>query len=206
MDVYEVTLIGIASVLSILISRFAYQGFIAIASPTLLRLFLAFLLVGLGFIVLELYTLGIDARLFLLSLIVQAMGYFFLAFSYSIQSLTFRYMIPLIALISVALSPLFVIPGDSIEHIIRSISFVLIVYGATNTMLAYMSSKNVNTLITMLGLSSLALGEFVSWYSFLYPESLFYKGSLALKVSGLAIILLPIYLSTLRGVKVGSDV
>lgn len=203
LDIYEITALSAAFVASILIARSAYKGYNIIKSPTLLRLFLAFLLISIGFLFMLINSLGM-IELFLQSLIVQIIGYFFLAFSYSIQSAGFRHMVPAIAVISIALSPLFVIPGNSIEHIIRSISFVLIVYGATNTMLSYMMQKHTNTLITASGLGLLALGEFVSWYGFIYPESIFYHTSLAIKVSGLITILTPIYLRAIRGVRVGN--
>ncbi|GIU71449.1 MAG: hypothetical protein KatS3mg003_0928 [Candidatus Nitrosocaldaceae archaeon] len=193
---------GIAIIASVLIARSTYEGYNVTKSPTLLRLFLAFLFISIGFI-LFLTNSIINAELFLSSLIMQIIGYFFLAFSYSIQSSGFKHMVPAIALISIALSPLFVIPGDSIEHIIRSISFVMIVYGATNAMISYMMNKHINTLITANGLALLALGEFVSWYGFIYPESIFYQISLALKVGGLVTILMPIYRIT-RGVRIGN--
>ncbi len=183
------------SALSILIARSAYKGYGVIKSPTLLRLFLAFMFIGIGFLLLQ------PRQLLLAGLMIQMIGYFLLALSYSIQSLRFKHMIPVMALISIALSPLFIIPGNSIEHIIRSISFVLMVYGAINAFLSHMWNKNINTLIIANGLSLLALGEFVSWYSFLYPESIFYPTSLAIKVLGLIAILMPIWFK-IRGVRI----
>jgi hypothetical protein len=70
-------------------------------------------------------------------------------------------------------------------------------------MIAYMMQKHTNTLITANGLALLALGEFVSWYGFIYPDSLFYQASLAVKVAGLITILMPIY-RTIRGVRIGN--
>lgn len=196
-------MLSAAFVASMLIARSAYQGYNVIKSPTLLRLFIAFLLIGIGFLSFMINSTEI-IELFLISLVIQIIGYFFLAFSYSIQSLGFKHMVPAIALVSIALSPLFVIPGNSIEHIIRSISFVLIVYGATNTMIAYMMQKHTNTLITANGLALLALGEFISWYGFIYPDSIFYQVSLGIKLSGLVVILMPIYIRAIRGVRIGN--
>lgn len=198
MDGYIIGIALVSAVISILIAISAYKGYSLIRSPTLLRLFLAFLFIGTGFFIM---VFGIISDMLVPSLILHIIGYFILSFSYSIQSLKFKHTIPLLSLISIVLSPLFVIPGNSLEHIIRSISFVLIVYGSTNTFVAYMERRNTNTLMIANGLSLLAVGEFVSWYSFIYPTSLFYNASLTIKLIGLSVILTPIYLKV--GVKDG---
>jgi hypothetical protein len=66
------------------------------------------------------------------SLAAQALGYFFIAFSHSIKTFDFappKYFI----LIPLAVAG-FVIPGNSIEHITRSIPFILLVYVSIETM------------------------------------------------------------------------
>ncbi len=191
----------IAFIISILIARSSYKGYILIKSPTLLRLTLSFTFIGSGFILLFINNLGFDT--FLFGIGIQSVGYFFLAFSYGIQSVGFKYMVPAIALISLILSPLLIIPGNSIEHIIRSISFVLIVYGTTNAMISYMSNRYINILVITGGLASLALGEFISWYNFIYQISIFHSISLTLKVIGLILISLPTYIIR-RGIKIGN--
>lgn len=190
----------ISTIISMLIAISAYKGYNLLKSPTLLRLFLAFSFISCGFLILS-FNIFINTLL-IISLIFHIIGYFLLSFSYSIQSLQFKHMIPAIALISIALSPLIIIPGDSLEHIIRSISFVLIVYGSTNAFVAYMMKKNVNTLMTSNGLALLAFGEFIGWYGFIYPQSFFYELSLIIKMFGLSIILTPIYLK-IGGVRNG---
>lgn len=197
------------------ISRFAYKGYADVGSPTLLRLAFAFASISLGFLLLWIQSmLGIFAfskpadlqSLLVVGLGFLAAGYFFLAFSHSIQSLTFKHMAPAFALVSLAIAPFFVIPGNSIEHIIRSISFILLVYGATQTMTSYMWTRKRNTLIIASGLGLLALGEFIGWYDFIYPGSMFYYASIITKIAGISAIFVPIYSFPMGRIKVGSSV
>ncbi|MFQ5969715.1 MAG: hypothetical protein ACE5J2_04400 [Nitrososphaerales archaeon] len=197
------------------IGTFAYRGYSNVGSPTLLRLTFAFLSISLGFLILwaqsmvDIFALSRPAdvnSMLVIGLGFQALGYFFLAFSHSIQSLKFKHMAPAFALISLAIAPLFVIPGNSIEHIIRSISFILLVYGATQTMTSYMWSKNRNTLIIASGLALLALGEFIGWYNFIYPGSMFYYASIIVKIAGISAIFVPLYRFPMGRIKVGSSV
>jgi len=197
------------------IGRFAYKGYANVGSPTLLRLAFAFASISLGFLLLwiqsmlDIFTLGKPAdlqSLLVVGLGFQAAGYFFLAFSHSIQSLTFKHMAPAIALVSLAIAPFFVIPGNSLEHIIRSISFILLVYGATQTMTSYMWTMKKNTLIIASGLGLLALGEFIGWYNFIYPGSMFYYASIITKIAGISAIFVPIYGFPMGRIKVGSSV
>ncbi len=47
-----------------------------------------------------------------------------------------------------------------LEHIFRSISFILLVYGAIETMLSYRDNKNKGAISVAIGLALLAFGEF----------------------------------------------
>ncbi len=201
--------------IGLLISRFAYRGYANVSSPTLLRLTFAFASISLGFLILwiqsmlGIFTLSGPAdlqSLLIVGLGFQAVGYFFLAFSHSIQSLTFKHMAPAFALVSLAIAPLFVIPGNSIEHIIRSISFILLVYGATQTMTSYMWTRKRNTLIIASGLGLLALGEFIGWYNFIYPGSMFYYVSIITKIAGISAIFVPVYSFPMGRIKLGRSV
>ncbi len=197
------------------IAKFAYKGYSNVRSPTLLRLAFAFASISFGFLFLWVQAmLGVFAAsraadlqmLLVVGLGFQAVGYFILAFSHSLQSLTFKHMAPAFALVSLAIAPLFVIPGNSIEHIIRSISFILLVYGATQTMTAYMWNKKKNTMIIASGLGLLALGEFIGWYNFLYSDSMFYYASVITKIAGISAIFVPIYNLPMGRIKIGSSV
>jgi hypothetical protein len=201
--------------IGLLIAKFAYSGYRSVGSPTLLRLGFAFAAISFGFLLIWIHSItGIvsgDGPSNLASLLViglgsQAVGYFFLAFSHSIQSLTFKHMAPAFALVSLVIAPFFVIPGNSIEHIIRSISFILLVYGATQTIVSYMWSRRKGTLVIASGLGMLALGEFIGWYNFIYPGSMFYYISVTAKIAGISAIFVPLYRFPIGRVKVGSSV
>lgn len=201
--------------IGLLIAKFAYNGYRSVGSPTLLRLGFAFAAISMGFFLLWIHSIAdilawtkaSDLNsLLVVGLGSQAIGYFFLAFSHSIQSLSFKHMAPAFALVSLAIAPLFVIPGNSIEHIIRSISFILLVYGATQTIVSYMWSKRKGTLIIASGLGMLALGEFIGWYNFIYQGSMFYYISVTVKIVGISAIFFPLYRFPIGRVKVGSSI
>lgn len=201
--------------IGLLIAKFAYTGYRGVGSPTLLRLGFAFAAISFGFLLIWIHAIADIlawasssdlASLLVIGLGFQAVGYFFLAFSHSLQSLTFKHMAPAFALVSIAIAPLFVIPGNSIEHIIRSISFILLVYGATQTIVSYMWSKRRGTLFIASGLGMLALGEFIGWYNFIYPGSMFYYISVIAKIVGISAIFVPLYRFPIGSVKVGSSI
>lgn len=84
----------------------------------------------------------------------------------------------------------FVIPGNSIEHLIRSISFILLVYVSIETMASYMQSRRTSTLMIGSGLGALALAELMSWYNFIYP-GLFSYAAITTKVAGFGLLFIP---------------
>ncbi len=201
--------------IGLLIAKIAYNGYRSVESPTLLRLGIAFSAISIGFLILWVHsiadrlswTIVSNLDFFLVvGLSSQAVGYFFLAFSHSIQSLTFKHMAPAFALVSIAIAPLFVIPGNSIEHIIRSISFILLVYGATQTFVSYMWNQRKGTLFIACGLGMLGLGEFIGWYNFIYPGSMFYYISITAKVTGISAIFIPLFVFPMGRIKVGSGI
>src|SRR5690242_1698240 len=117
--------------ISVFIARFAFSGYSSLASPTLLRLTVAFASISAGFSMI-LGSLFIEPQQysqFVLTagLGLQAVGYFFIAFSHSMKSFDIagrfgRQRLPVFYIPFVASS--FIIPGNSIEHLIRSISFI----------------------------------------------------------------------------------
>jgi hypothetical protein len=115
--------------ISALIGRFAYSGYSTVASPNnLLRLTFAFISIAIGFplIAAGLFAGGYSHAVTTTGPAAQAVGYFFIALSHSLKSFDFsppRYFI----LLPLAITG-FVIPGNSIEHLVRSISFILLVY------------------------------------------------------------------------------
>ncbi len=175
----------------------SYIGFRNTGSPTLFRLTIAFSSISLGFFViwtgymLEDFvtkTGSVERWIQTLGIAVQTVGYFFIAFSHSIKSFFpkssyFR---------SVGIIPLFLVSSVQLEHIFRSLSFILLAYGAIETMLSYFDNKNKGAISVSVGLGLLALGEFVGWYSFVFPESILYSASMIVKIGGLIALFIPV--------------
>jgi len=188
----------------------SYIGFRNTGSPTLFRLAIAFLLISLGFFViwsgyvLEDYIIKsgkIDRGIQTVGIVIQTVGYFFIAFSHSIKSLFpksnyFR---------SVGILPFFLVSTVQVEHIFRSVSFILLVYGAIETILSYRDNKNKNAISIALGLALLAIGEFLGWYSFVFPESILYSMSITIKIAGLIALFIPVSKVPLKKIKFDDD-
>ncbi len=198
-------------VVGLVLGIFAYIGFKNTGSPTLFRLNISFFSISIGFgvvgfgFLIESLVLGyvkLDTWIQTLGLGIQTIGYFFIAFSHGIKSFfpKSRYFK------SIAI-PLFIIPGNSIEHIIRSISFILLVYGTIETIMSYMENRKRSAIFVAAGLGLLALGEFLGWYSIVFPKSVLYFISVSTKIVGLGALFVPISQVPLRGgVKFGNSV
>jgi len=185
-------------------------GFRNTGSPTLFRLSIAFLSISLGFFVIWVgYTVedfviksgNIERWVQTLGIAIQTIGYFFIAFSHSIKSFFpkssyFR---------SVGILPLFLVSSVQLEHIFRSVSFILLVYGAIETMLSYFENKNKGAISVGAGLGLLALGEFLGWYSFVFPESILYTASVTIKIGGLIALFIPVSKVPLTKIKLDGD-
>jgi hypothetical protein len=191
-DAFELAMNLLGLGISAFIGRFAYAGYSAIASPNLLRLTFAFISIAAGFVLLAVAEfvepLESSRAVATTGLGVQAIGYFFIAFSHSVKSFDFappKYF----ALIPLTIAP-YVIPGNSIEHIVRSISFILLVYVSIETMAGYMQTRRTSTLMIGSGLGMLALAEIMAWYSFVYPGVFFYV-AIAIKVIGFGLLFVP---------------
>ena len=172
-------------------------GFRNTGSPTLFRLTIAFFSISFGFFVIWLGYLtedfviksgSIERWVQTLGIAIQTVGYFFIAFSHSIKSFfpKSRYFR------SIGVFPLFLISSVQIEHIFRAVSFILLAYGAIETMLSYFDNRKKGTISVSVGLSLLALGEFLGWYSFLFPESILYYISITIKIGGLIALFIPV--------------
>ena len=207
--VFEIILNLIGFVVGLTIGILSRIGFKNTGSPTLFRLTIAFLSISVGFGVvgagymiesLVIRSGEIESWVQTLGIGIQTIGYFFIAFSHSIKSFfpKSRYFRSIIV-------PLFVIPGNSIEHIIRSISFILLIYGTIETIMSYMESKKSGTIFVASGFGLLALGEFLGWYSVLFPESVLYFISISTKIVGLGALFVPISRVPLMGMKHGSS-
>ncbi|QMU53809.1 MAG: hypothetical protein GKS07_02110 [Nitrosopumilus sp.] len=192
------------------IGTISFVGFRNTGSPTLFRLTIAFVSISLGFFVIwtgymvEDFIMksgSIERWIQTLGIVIQTVGYFFIAFSHSIKSFFpkssyFR---------SIGIFPLFLVSSVQIEHVFRSISFILLAYGAIETMLSYFENRNRGTIWVSVGLGLLALGEFLGWYSFVFPESIMYPISMIIKIGGLISLFVPVSKVPLTKIKFDDD-
>lgn len=201
----------IGFVVGLTIGVIAYIGYKNTGSATLFRLSIAFLSISVGFFVVwtgymvEDFVLQkgqIERWIQTLGIGIQTVGYFFIAFSHSIKSFfpKSRY------LRSIGIIPLFLVSAVHIEHIFRSISFILLVYGAIETILSYFEGKKKGTIFVAMGLSFLALGEFLGWYSFVFPESILYYVSISIKIGGLISLFIPVSKIPLTKIKFDPEI
>lgn len=188
-------LVGFA--VGMVIGTISYIGFRNTGSPTLFRLTLAFFAIGAGFIIMW---VGQTADMFVyktgqpaqwvqtVGIGVQTVGYFFIAFSHTIKS-----FFPKSGYLrSVGVVPLFLISFISIENIIRSISFILLAYGAIETVMSYFESRRKTALFVAAGLGALTFGEFLGWYYFVFPQSVLGVASISTKIGGLILLFIPV--------------
>jgi len=179
------------------IGMMSYIGFKNTGSPTLFRLSIAFFSICIGFFVIwagfmvEDFIIKsgqIERSVQTLGIGIQTIGYFFIAFSHSIKSFfpKSRYFR------SVGILPFFLVSAVHIENIFRSVSFIFLAYGAIETMMSYLESRKKGAIFVALGLSLLAFGEFLGWYSFVFPESILYLVSISIKISGLIMLFIPV--------------
>jgi len=175
----------------------SFIGFRNTGSPTLFRLTIAFLSISAGFFVIwsgymvEDFVIKaghIERWVQTLGIGIQTVGYFFIAFSHSIKSFfpKSRY------LRSVGVFPLLLLSVIHVEHVLRSISFILLIYGSIETIMSYLESKKKGAIFVAVGLGLLAFGEFIGWYSFVFPESILYFISILIKIAGLISLFIPV--------------
>lgn len=185
-------------------------GFRNTGSPTLFRLTIAFFSISAGFFVIwagymiEDFVIksgNIERWIQTLGIVIQTIGYFFIAFSHSIKSFfpRSRYFR------AIGIFPLFLVSSVQIEHIFRSVSFILLAYGAIETILSYFENKNKGAISVAVGLALLALGEFLGWYSFVFPESILYSVSMSIKIGGLIALFIPVSKIPLTKIKFDND-
>jgi hypothetical protein len=188
-------LIGFA--VGLTIGSISYIGFRNTGSPTLFRLSLAFFAIGTGFIIMWLgqavdmfvYKTGQPERwVQTLGIGAQTVGYFFIAFSHTLKSFFPKSSY----LRSVGIVPLYLISFISVENIIRSISFILLAYGAIETIMSYFESRRKTAIFVAAGLGALGFGEFLGWYSFVFPQSILGVISISTKIAGLILLFIPV--------------
>ena len=199
----EIILNLVGLLVGLVIGTISYIGFKNTASPTLFRLSIAFFAIGIGFGILAVgfilddfifKTGDINRGISTLGVTSQVIGYWFIAFSHTIRTFfpKSRYFR------SVGAIPLFLVSFNYIENILRAVSFILLVYGAIETMLSYIQGRKKTTLFVAVGLGLLGLGEIVGWYSFVFPETVLYASSIVIKIGGLISVGIPVSKIPLR--------
>ena len=199
----EISLNAIGFLVGIIIGIISYIGFKNTGSPTLFRLSIAFFAIGIGFGILAggfilddiIFETGdINTGISMLGIASQVIGYWFIAFSHTIKTFfpKSRY------LRSIGALPLFLVSFSYVETILRAVSFILLVYGAIETMISYIQGRKKTTLFVAIGLGLLRFGEFIGWYSFVFPETVLYVVSIIIKIGGLISIGIPVSKIPLR--------
>ncbi|MEM4252710.1 MAG: hypothetical protein QXE84_04200 [Candidatus Nitrosotenuis sp.] len=199
----------IGFVVGLVIGIISAIGYRNTGSPTLFRLTLAFLSISAGFIIMWIgqmvgtYTAPQDVRWVQTAGIgVQTIGYFFIAFSHTIKSFFPKSNY----LRSIVILPLFLISFVSIENIIRSFSFILLIYGSIETIMSYFESRRRTALFVAAGLGALAFGEFLGWYYFVFPQSVLNVVSITVKIAGLLMLFVPVTKVPLKKIKFDENI
>jgi hypothetical protein len=145
----------------------AYKGVRETSSLSMLRLAAAFGFLGAGFVLQGLEAVGLFSgfqvaevsatTLLTAGMFLQTVGYFFLAFSHVLDVTVSRRIGPVLVLL-----PIFALSQNSVETVLRSLSFYFILYGVIETALSYGKTKNPNTLMIAGGLGLLAAGWWLS--------------------------------------------
>ena len=200
---FEIILNLVGLLVGIVIGIISYIGFKNTASPTLFRLSIAFFAIGIGFGILAagfilddfIFKTGdVNRGISTLGVASQTVGYWFIAFSHTIRTFfpKSRY------LRSIGAIPLFLVSFNYIENILRAVSFILLVYGAIETLISYIQGRKKATLFVAVGLGLLGFGEIVGWYSFVFPETVLYAASIIIKIGGLISVGIPVSKIPLR--------
>ncbi|MEM4231603.1 MAG: hypothetical protein QXS98_05535 [Candidatus Nitrosocaldus sp.] len=187
--------------LGIALGLLTYRGYMVTKSPTMLRLSIAFVSIGLGFMMdmVNIYT----GEYSMVSTTFSAVGNAFIALAYSVQK-GFKYMVPLLTIITFSIYPFFTIPGNSLEYVTKAIAFMLIVYGSTQCMVISLASKKATSMIIASGITLLAIAEFISWYGTIFYNTYYTYLADLIKISGISSILLTVYTLTRRVARINS--
>ena len=135
-------------------------------------------------------SLAFSSLMFIIAALLEVIGHFILALGHGIKSFQTRGFSPvLFGLISTI----------SLLSIIKSLSFVFLIYGAFETFLSYLETKYKPILFMFMALSLLALGELIRWLA------LFYTGlnplmitSILLKLFGFVMLYTPVMQFTMQ--------
>lgn len=197
----EISLFFIENVLQIIgafvvfsVAFVSYYGYKKTDSPTMIRLTIAFLLLGCGFSISGIggiLNLNIQtSNTFVAEIIVisaaslETAGYFFLAFSH---------MMNVKGIGRMATVPTFAFAAVVPVAALKAIAIYFLLYGIIETGLAYFKLKKFETLAIAVGLILIASAEFIRWASFLYPtEGIILAVSLVIRVLGFITLFIPV--------------
>ncbi|MEM3386697.1 MAG: hypothetical protein QXN08_03385 [Nitrososphaerales archaeon] len=187
----------IGALIGLTIGYIALAGYRETGSPALLRLTSAFIFLFLGFTFEALAVFSYVSLIPIFALassfftvassFLQAVGFFFLAFSHilNVRASQRALVMPLLLPLSM--------PVIQISAALKSISFYLLIYGSLETAIAYVKTRRAETLVLSLGLIFLAVSELAKWLSYVELSWPFwYSSSLILKVIGLSTLFVPI--------------
>lgn len=174
------------------------QGYRETRSPTLLRLTLAFLFLGVSFALSGLLGFVELANLSQVALVgwglvvaaaaLETAGYFFLAFSHVLNVMSGRLRV-LPALTTIA----------SVPAVFKAFSLYFLLYGFIETFASYRRIKKTETLLIATGLGFIALAEFVRLVSALYPsDQILLVASLIVKIIGFLALFVPVLRFSLK--------
>ena len=196
----------IGAFIGLSIGYVSLTGYRETGSPAFLRLTSAFMLLFLGFTCESLAVFGyvgvvpilaFTAAFFTIaSSFFEALGFFFLAFSYILNVRATQ---------KALIMPLFLLPLSlpvvQISAALKSISFYLLIYGSLETAIAYIKTRRAETLVLSFGLVFLAVSELLKWISYVELSWPFwYSTSLLLKLIGLSTLFAPLVrFASLRG-------
>lgn len=188
----------------------AYKGVRQTDSSSLLRLALAFVFLGLGFLVESMvglrqvipYLSTTAATVVVGGLLLETTGYFFLAFSHVVDV-----MLSKRAGAALLVFPVITLSGLQLSNILSILSFYFVMYGVVETVYSYARTRKPDTLLIAVGLSMIGLGTFFQWLSLVYQ----YVGVLSLlqillQEMGLLMLFTPVLRFAVGGVKVDGAV
>lgn len=196
----------IGAIIGFRVARIAREGYRVTRSPTLLRITISFILLTIGFMItgvtyffgqfairIELFgiSIALASLFFIIAAIFELAGYFILALGHGIKSFN--------VLAAPALFGFFT--TVSVLSILKSLSFVFLLYGAFETFLSYLEVKRRSILYMFFGFGLLSVGELIKWLA------LFYTGlnplmiaSILVKLFGFIMLYTPVRsFSTLKG-------
>lgn len=191
------------------IAYVALRGVRQTRSTSLLRLATAFVFLGLGFAVEGIVgldqvipTLTFSTMAVVSGLLLETMGYFFLAFSHAIDVVTSKK-----TTVALLMFPVITLSGPQLVDILSILSFYFVLYGVVETGYSYLRTRKPDTLLIAGGLALISIGTFVQWLSLLYPSvDVLSLSQIIMKEIGLLILFTPVLNFAVGGVRLDGAV